>query len=73
MAASLLGLLTRESELVTELNGYNERIENLKNEISELEKSKSNVVGCLISLRSVIANYIDDKFVKTPGNAPYIK
>lgn len=71
MSASLIDILNREKELVDRINRCDYDIEIHEGEIANLTEKKRSTELELASIRSCLANYIDNNLIKLPNNDPY--
>ena len=70
MAASLLGLLNRENELVNEINECDKMLKELEEQRKRIEDQRRLTDTKLANIRSILADYIDTKLVKIPEKNP---
>jgi hypothetical protein len=70
MAASLLDLLTREKELVDEINDIDKELQELADRQNKLIKDRRFIDNQLKSLHSVLAGYLEKNLIKLPNHNP---
>lgn len=71
MSASLIDILNREKELVDRIDRCDYDIEIHEREIANLTEEKRSTELKLASIRSCLANYIENNLIKLPNNDPY--
>ena len=71
MSASLIDILNREKALVDQIDRYDDDIKIHEEKIAKLTEEKRSTELKLASIRSCLANYIENNLIKLPNNDPY--